>query len=640
MNPKFSIIFCLLLTSLNVWGEDLSLDTHTTENGISKFCKNGEDSSDAQAIIEKINDKIKTKINNAKDITTQIDNLNAQKNILNGLNTLKDQYLDSLKNISTEERASIDEFKVLLKSSVTLSAVSMLVASKDKKTDITDIKSLCSDGANKNVSLCQAVNSGWWRNNSWYGNDPKLLQNSLNLTLNNFKDSYDHVKEEDKAKLNSDLDSFFTSLNGKENVSPNTTIEILNKSPNLISALANGDRDSIEKCLKDDIQSCTNLMTKSSNRNTFVENINSELKSLNQNFTTDKYKQFFENYDKRENSGTKFQSLVKNISKKATDIFGSSQKQQSVLDPELQKNVKKYCDEDSESYNIDECLKNNQALVDNIKSNTDKNEAELKKLNEQLAAVLNKDGSLEALEKMKKYIGDKYFRSCPNADSSPSIADEAVKGVCSALYTNAPETSMNLSGKISDIVGKLSSDNKVSTKRGELGAFSKQELNTYANYCQNSSLTSDKLLQGVCGDIYKELNRIAKQKEAKDWDQFYDKYWVEYNPRSKNGYDVYEKKSNLRIVGEGVSQSIGKIYPIWMNNQQLNYQIDFMTNQALYQKQLNYMYSYGSPWMNYSYFQGAYFNSNFNTSNPFLWTTGTTGTTTSTTVPKTGGFSF
>jgi hypothetical protein len=153
----------------------------------------------------------------------------------------------------------------------------------------------------------------------------------------------------------------------------------------------------------------------------------------------------------------------------------------------------------------------------------------------------------------------------------------------------------------------------------------KDELKIYSNFCNNSSAKEN--YSDICKDIFQESNAIADKKEEKEWEDFNKKYWVEYNPRAKNGYSVYEKKSNFLILGEGLAQSANQFIPMWMNNMQLSNQIDVMTNQALYQKQLSYMSAPNSPWMNLPYMQGNYFpnpmlnpmfNPSFNMSNPFL----------------------
>ena len=136
---------------------------------------------------------------------------------------------------------------------------------------------------------------------------------------------------------------------------------------------------------------------------------------------------------------------------------------------------------------------------------------------------------------------------------------------------------------------------------------------TYQNTCGATC-------KNACSDINNAINELRTTKTNKEWSDFNNKYWVTYNPKAKNGYDVYEKKSNLRIFGEGLSQSVKNIFPIWSTNLQLNGQIDLLTNQAMYSKQLNYMYSPTSPWATSNYFQGNYFGNMgaFNMSNPFL----------------------
>ena len=59
---------------------------------------------------------------------------------------------------------------------------------------------------------------------------------------------------------------------------------------------------------------------------------------------------------------------------------------------------------------------------------------------------------------------------------------------------------------------------------------------------------------------------------------------------------------------------------MWMGDMQLQAQIDMLGSQALYQKQLNYMYDFNSPWMT-SYFQADYY-SGFNNAQMVLGTPG------------------
>ena len=228
------------------------------------------------------------------------------------------------------------------------------------------------------------------------------------------------------------------------------------------------------------------------------------------------------------------------------------------------------------------------------------------------------------------YVQNKYIRTCGSAaDQNKELM---ASSICNFSNVQADPIN-NLNKNVSNVIGNLQSYS-LNKEGGELGPFSKAELEDYKNECQNNNISNIDTVQVVCRDIFSESNKIANMMEAKEWDDYNNKYWVKYSKEDALGYVAYEKKSELRIFGEGIRQSVGQILPMWLGNMQLSNQIDMMTNQALYMKQMNYMYNPTSPWMiNNPYFQGSYFNTN----GAF---TGFGESTIPNSTPSAGGFNF
>lgn len=176
----------------------------------------------------------------------------------------------------------------------------------------------------------------------------------------------------------------------------------------------------------------------------------------------------------------------------------------------------------------------------------------------------------------------------------------------------------------------MQSENNISKTKGDNGIFSKDEIIAYSNYCNENM--PDATMEEICKDIKEEQKRLSRIKDLKQLKEFNNKYIVEVNPDTGRS-SYYEKKSGMSIFGEGLKQSFssnaGRIFPMWLGNYQMSGQLDIMTDQAIYNKQMNYMYDPNSPWMNYNpYFKGNYYG-----------TAEFTGFT-NTTMPVTNGFNF
>ena len=481
----------------------------------------------------------------------------------------------------------------------------------------------------------------------------------------------------DKQSVNVEINEILDSIPKK--IEPEIILEVLaTKAPNLKELLTNAQTKSeVENCLKDNSKSCENLISDPENR----KNLNALLGKENQvaeaeignryeqvrGQINDKYSvdisKILKSYDNPgDEIDEKNRILVNN---KTKQVLAYSENLFKKLNPNAGPNDvqngfasinfsnKDYNDFKNEclidenlkgadlAKQINSCDEHVKVLVGRIDIEKNKIEEQTNTLRGKLDQLMNHNPKLERIEKLKQYIAQRYIRSCPQAkDSDSAFVSNILAIKCNVAESGTSSTGniQDLSSSFSNILHRMQEGNSVSKTRGELGAFSKSEMGIYGEYCKGK--ITDSALVDICKDVVKENNRLANTRDTKDWDDFNKKYWVQYSSTSSKGYDVYEKKSNARIIGEGVSQSINTLYPVWFGNYQLNNQISMMTNQALYMKQLNYMNNPTSPWsLSNPFFQVNYFNT----------TGGFTGfanaaaptTTATTTTPSTlNGFNF
>ena len=268
---------------------------------------------------------------------------------------------------------------------------------------------------------------------------------------------------------------------------------------------------------------------------------------------------------------------------------------------------------------IENCIKANEKIQKAYeKLDSYKNEI-AKSIND-----LSNDGELVFYEKMKLFVQNRYLRSC-SVQQNGKLATSNVCQIQNKLAIANESEIDNLRSTLASTIGLLQA-NRPTTEKGEVGLFSKAEINQYKNYCNETTYKTScgVTCTNICNQINNESNAMSGKKESKEWADYNKKYIVTYNPHSKNGYDVRERKSNWKIFGEGAAQSVTSIIPIWLNDYQMTNQINMMTDQAIYQKQMNYLYTQANPWGMLPYFQGNNFGTmpQFNTTNPFLNNTG------------------
>ncbi|MDD4973112.1 MAG: hypothetical protein PHY93_02120 [Bacteriovorax sp.] len=638
--------------------------------GRKDFC-----SEEAKERIKKLNQMTQDDVKEIESLKKNINDLEAKKKIIEDLKSIRNDYLSTMESVTSGGESeikkdikinSIEKFKSLLRNATTLNAISLLTKNNLlSKITTPNIESLCeSDAANANLAMCKAYNP---KNLSW---GVKKWRNTeitaIDKTLLNFSNTMDKVSDVQgmTLEINGILDSI------PQKIGPQFVLEVLaNKAPNLMEILSNAQtKTEVENCLNNNSNSCENLISDPANRpklNALLgkesQEFQADLKDhyaqvknqISVKYTTDLSKILNSYNNPSDASNNEMNRTI--INEKTNQVLTYSEKLFKADHPNAASGdtpnaftainfsnddylkFKKDC---IISDNLDENVLDNQIAVcgDHVKDLVGKVDSEKNKIAEQtseyrakLDQLLNHNPKLERIEKLKQYIAQRFMRSCPQAsDSDNGFLISNISSIkCDMGNRSDSNTGIqDLSNSFSSILGRMQEGNTITKTKGDLGAFSKPEMNVYNEYCKDNN--PDPVVTDTCRDINDEHNRLSNLRDTKDWDDFNKKYWVENSKSSIRGYEVYEKKSNARILGEGLSQNINKIFPIWFGNFQLTSQIDSMTNQALYMSQLNYMNNPTSPWMlNNPYFQGNYF--------------GATGAFTglgATSMPTTNGFNF
>lgn len=286
------------------------------------------------------------------------------------------------------------------------------------------------------------------------------------------------------------------------------------------------------------------------------------------------------------------------------------------------------------------CQELSPVIENNLNSIKINFETKLKDLQNELSKVT--EGNFAAVESMKKFVAEKYLRSCV-ADQPLNFSTQdyslgiAVDGHCYQSQQKL-NTLTNLSSDVNNIIAETRFALDLKKADQNKKAFDAEEMSGFTKACATET---GKEFPEVCADVKKEevvtsirVQNEEEEREVKENRVNDDKdYWVTSN--GHGGFNKVSKKSNLRIIGEGVLPVAPQMIPMFFGNYAMRANITSLTDQALYQKQMLYNYNLynTSPWL-YNYGTNGVFSGY---GNPFSTTT--TGTTT-TGVTSTAGFGF
>lgn len=590
------------------------LVTYTTDGGFdrARFCE-----ENAKKRIQELNQLSQKEIDKVKPLQVELNELSAKRNIMKSFLDLKTDYENSIKEIrkkyNNSEETKIVAFKKLLKSALVIEALKISVDPYDSL--LKDKVPLTAEDENKKTNvdgLCKSVQKSHLAPQSafcsymsgWYvtGNASDDEREGINKVLADFRLAQSYLDKGQNEEVNKAFEKIYDSI--PESITPEKVLNSLVNSG--VAGMLNNSKETILKCLKDDFAACRTMMK--DKRADVKTSFKDQLSRIQSEFASKKLDGIFEDYDKL--AGAEKAEIKTESGKKLELAFQKAKEQKATLKSfsvtdENFSALKEKCSSEK--------LEDQQSCHQIAKELSEFFQEQTKQLNEQIAAktaelntLASTEGRLSRIEKMKNYVAQKYIRTCPNPNAKEvaSALNPCSLSNESAIDPGGPEVAA-LNAKLSGIVGRIVAANQLSTARGEHGPFSRDELEMYVNYCKETSAQD---FGDICKDVAREYNSIAGKKEVKDWDELHNKYWILPNEKNKNGYDVYHKKSNLKIFGEGLSQSVSRIYPTWFNNMNLKYQINTLESQALYMKQMNYMYNASSPWnMGFPYFQGNYY---------------------------------
>lgn len=604
------IILSISSTAVLSSEEELpELETRTTERGLdrAKFC-----SENAKKRVEQLNQMSLREIEKAKTLQKELNEALAKRNIIKSFLDLKNDYQKSVTKIreasAKDELAKIGDFKRLLNSALVMEALNLSIspydsiASDDSKK--TDIVAMCesikaSSKTAQFTDFCDYMTK--WKMTL---NASDLERAGINKVLIEFRKAQSYLSSNDQAQVNKSFEAIYKSVPAIAN--PQKMLSTLIKS-GLAGMLYNSQK-TLSDCLGNDLNSCRALMKdKRDDVKTFFKTKLSSFQKEVANLELDKT---FSAYDKiEENEKNRIKTEGNETLKRALQMAKNEKitlKNFSINESTINSLEESCTAQTTEAK--EKCGQLSGELSEFFKAQYEDLSKKIETDSTELNSLAKIDGALSRIEKMKSYVAQKYLRKCRDS-SEEKVASNLntclLGGDVSAIDPSANPELIALNKKLSAIISTIASANGVSKIPGENGAFSKQELEIYLNYCRE---TSSRDFRDICKDAQKEFDSIKNKKEAKDWTELSDKYWIIPSEKNPQGYEIYHKKSNILIFGEGLGQSMARSYPIWLNNMNLKYQINTLENQAFYTKQMNYLYTQSSPWdMGFPYFQGTYY---------------------------------
>ena len=264
----------------------------------SEFCSPDGAKKMMEELVE-VNDKA---FNDVQDIKEEIEKSTSKTAIIQGVLALRNQYEKSIseltldtnkKNLKPEIRTDLTNFKKLLRSGLTINALTLMMKDADLSSDQhLKMSHLCQK--NLNLEICRSSSSSAGSGTSakidyrkkWilFGEDV----HSLDSVLENFKTTFKRSgSPEDRAKLKGDVEKIIQSI--PENIAPEKLLTIIKeKSPDLYHLLEMPiPGDTVMKCLdennnksEESLSACSEIISDPKSRTGFQELIRSQSQSM------------------------------------------------------------------------------------------------------------------------------------------------------------------------------------------------------------------------------------------------------------------------------------------------------------------------------------------------------------------------
>lgn len=596
---------------------------------------------EADSMMKNLNESTKARDGAILALRQQIDSLKAKNTVLMGVRNLKESYLDGIKQLDKSaadrklDRASnLVEAASVIKDSLILSSLTLLMkeAPDLSKDEAFTLKGLCAHSNNAQTTLCKDHNNK---------SDP------LNKVLKSFKEAYVRVKE--KGELRGEVNKILNSI--PRSLEPQLILDVLaKKSPVLKEIVAENfsNEEDLLTCFagkKQDkanavMDACEKLILDPSIKNKFQSILAAETKELSQTMKkefgpiidqansslTEEFNKTLNKPDFSEVDAKSFTlSKYKEIDQLAASLPSSSRHPYGVLLGLNDKDAEKFSNELKDSCEGDKDLNKCSELVKEAvhRAEANVNPADIKQINkaqEEINKIL-KDPAYAEVAKLKKYVGEKYLRSCRN-ENKPFISSAPLEKVdsngCMSEQGIQLTQIKSLGHNVENIANTIFTET-LDSKSDGIYAFNKAEIDSYKEICKGKTSEEFRL---VCRSIGDETHSIKYNQVETDWKKVNKEYWV---TRDQHGNQLRtKKKSELAIFAEGfVPVAVPMLVPAWLANMQMEQQIDYMTNAGMYNKQMihnqdffnNYyngqwINGYGNPFDTYYMTNGAGYNFN------------------------------
>lgn len=251
---KLIICVSLIAFATNALGQ--ASNEKKTEHGYSQFCTQG-----AAENMNSLNQKTSDIVKDIDSKKNEVNNLLAQKSIYSNLMNLKSDYYNSLKSISDSKdqrnndiKNNVDNYRNLLRSSLTLSAVKYMF--KKSSPDAKKMSDLCSNAEFKSTKLCDSYSS-FFR----LGKENAILSRYLDSTIENLHGNLAKVSDNSKQETVSNAQKIFDTIPAE--IDPEKIFEILSKNENLTNILTANDQNLIKSCLSEKKIQATNVVISS-----------------------------------------------------------------------------------------------------------------------------------------------------------------------------------------------------------------------------------------------------------------------------------------------------------------------------------------------------------------------------------------
>lgn len=609
---KSSLLFIMAMIQILALNSAYAreLDPETTEHSFVRnaFCG----PTGAPKVIAELNRADSNRIKEIAEITKDINSLKANKVLINDFLKIKDDYMKSYSAIASDKSKKEDnldknlaDFKSLLNSSLTLNAVNMLVAAKlpaDPKSPKQEtVFELC-DKVKSN--FCDHINGLVIKSSL----RPEIAQ--LNKMITNVNEALSESKDPESVKR--DLAGIYQSIPSP--IAPEKVLaDLLNRSGELADLLGKSpNKEVITSCInKGDKESCAQILDSSSTREELKKLLTREMRDFQKDMTNEKLDKIFSDHDFSDPKNKKDVSqLMNQKANEASQFLEKQLNEKNKLDKLgfNQNNLNDFREaciqKEDKVFDKNACEKLATKMVSYFELLNAENDKKIKADLKKIEQLTDNKTDFDGIQKMQQYVAEKYLRTCIDAkvsDLEPSNCSTGNDDAQDVAGSGSEIGSLNQG--VTNVIGTLKNKKSNSTTKGELGPFSKSELRNYAKACESSSVR--KAAQMVCNDINKEYGKIADLKETNEWEAFNKDYWVEKATNEK-GYVAHKKKSNFELMGQALAQNANKFIPMFLSNLQFKSQIDLMTNQGMYLKQVNYMNDATSPWMT-NYFSGTYY---------------------------------